>query len=124
MTTILSRVSTAALALALLATPAIAAGTSVIPEAAGSTEFPGSHSASRANSDRDIDATYSASDMAHSSAELPNNDASTPINSGPGKVGAPRPLAPGNNMLEGGTHGVAGVNGGVNASAGATLGNQ
>lgn len=114
------RTGIAALALALLATPAVAGGMSVIPDAAGSTGFPGAHSVTGVNSDRGVDATYSASDMAHSSAELPNNDAGTPINRGPGKVGAPHELAPGNNMLEGGANGVAGVNGGANGSAGAT----
>ena len=123
MTTILPRVSTAALALALLATPAIAAGTSVISEARG---FRPNFLALIRRAAR-IATAISTPPIAHriwrTIAELPN-DASTPISSRPGKVGAPRPLVPGNNMLEGGTHGVAGVNGGVNASAGATLGNQ
>jgi hypothetical protein len=122
------RMSAGAFAFALLASPALAAGMGggaaadgsvgastgvVTPDAAGSTGVPGTNSVTGANSNANVGADA----MGHSSAELPNNDASTPINS-KNPAMKPRPLVP-NAEAEGGTNGVAGVNGGNNSSAGA-----
>lgn len=61
----------------------------VVPNAAGQTGVPGTKSVTGANAD------VGTSTMGKSEAELPNNDAGTPINSGPtGKVGQPRALVP------------------------------
>ena len=95
----LRKTSVAALVFASVVAPAIAAGTGtaagagtvgavptnvVTSQAAGSTGYPGS-----------TDST-TGSNMANSSAELPNNDASTPINNGPAKSGSTSGMSPNN----------------------------
>lgn len=62
-----------------------------MPNAAGPNGVPGTKSVTGANTDS------GTSSMGKSQAELPNNDAGTPINNGPaGKVGEPRELVPHN----------------------------
>ncbi|HEX4004687.1 MAG TPA: hypothetical protein VHX60_00780 [Acidobacteriaceae bacterium] len=96
---ILRRTGLAALALGLLAAPAFAGpapGTpapgaamqqAVPADAAGSTGIPGGNSVTGANTDQGggigNHAADTGSTVGRSSAELPNNDAGTPINNGP-----------------------------------------
>ncbi len=65
----------------------------MVPNAAGQNGVPGTKSVTGANAD------VGASTMGKSEAELPNNDAGTPINNGPaGTVGQPRQLVPHNSQ--------------------------
>jgi hypothetical protein len=75
MNSILRHTGVAALVLGLLGAPAFAQG-------AG-----GAGAATDANGATGINGTANGSDMSHSSAELPNNDAGTPINNGPNGTG-------------------------------------
>lgn len=69
------------------------ASPNVVPNAAGQNGVPGTKSVTGANAD------VGASTMGKSEAELPNNDAGTPINNGrTGTVGEPRQLVPHNSQ--------------------------